>query len=126
MLRVKELHDRVAAQAADLSKWNETLEQRVADQLSQIERAGRVKRFHSPQVAELVLNKENEHLLDSRRRHVTVVFGDLRGFTAFAETAEPEEVMGILREYQSALGPLVHKYENTIERFIGDGFSGLV
>jgi class 3 adenylate cyclase len=122
MLRVKELHDKVAAQAADLAKWNKALEQRVADQLSQIERAGRLRRFLAPQIAEIVLNEGNEHLLDSHRRDVTVVFGDLRGFTAFAETAEPEEVMGILREYHSNLGPLVHKYEGTIERFIGDGF----
>jgi DNA-binding response OmpR family regulator len=104
MLRVKELHDAVAAQAADLAEWNKTLEERVANQLSQIERAGRLKRFLAPQVAELVLNEGNEHLLDSHRRDVTVVFGDLRGFTAFAETAEPEEVMGILREYHSNLG----------------------
>ena len=122
MLRVKELHDKIASQAADLAKWNKTLEERVAYQLTQIERAGRLKRFLAPQVAELVLNGGNEHLLDSHRRDVTVVFGDLRGFTAFAETAEPEEVMSILREYHSNLGPLVHKYEGTIERFIGDGF----
>src|SRR6478735_4121720 len=122
MLRVKELHDKIASQTADLAKWNKTLEERVAYQLTQIERAGRFKRFLAPQVAELVLNGGNEHLLDSHRRDVTVVFGDLRGFTAFAETAEPEEVMGILREYHCALGPLVHKYEGTIERFIGDGF----
>ncbi len=122
MLRVKELHDKISSQAADLAKWNKTLEQRVADQVSQIERVGRLKRFLAPQVADLVLNDGKEQLLDSHRRDVTVVFGDLRGFTAFAETAEPEEVMGILREYHSALGPLVHKYEGTIERFIGDGF----
>ena len=122
MLRVKELHDRVAAQAADLAKWNKMLEQRVVDQVSQLERAGRLKRFLAPQVAELVLSEGIEQLLDSHRHDVTVVFGDLRGFTAFAETAEPEEVMGILREYHTALGPLVHNYEGTIERFIGDGF----
>jgi adenylate cyclase len=122
MLRVKELHDKIASQATDLAKWNKTLEERVADQLSQIERASRLKRFLAPQVAELVLGEGNERLLDSHRREVTVVFGDLRGFTAFAETAEPEEVMGVLREYHSALGPIVHKYEGTIERFIGDGF----
>jgi class 3 adenylate cyclase len=122
MLRVKELHDKIASQAADLAKWNKTLEERVADQVSQIERASRLKRFLAPQVAELVLNDGKEQLLDSHRRDVTVAFGDLRGFTAFAETTEPEEVMGILREYHNALGPLVHKYEGTIERFIGDGF----
>jgi len=92
------------------------------DQLSQLERASRLRRFLAPQVAELVLDKDNEHLLDSHRRDVTVVFGDLRGFTAFAEAAEPEEVMAVLREYHGSLGPLVHKYGGTIERFIGDGF----
>ena len=122
MLRVKELHDKVATQAADLAKWNATLEQRVTDQLAVIERAGRLKRFLAPQVAELILSDGNEHLLESHRRDITVVFGDLRGFTAFAESAEPEEVMAILREYHSSLGPLVHKYEGTVERFIGDGF----
>ena len=90
---VEELRRQDCLQVADLATWNKTLEQRVADQLTQIERAGRLKRFLAPQVAELVLNGGNEHLLDSHRRDVTVVFGDLRGFTAFAETAEPEEVI---------------------------------
>ena len=122
MLRVKELHDKVAAQAADLAKWNKTLEERVADQRVQIERADRLKRFLAPQIAELILNEGNERLLDSHRRDITVVFGELRGFTAFAETAEPEEVIAVLREYHTHLGPIVHKYEGTVERFIGDGF----
>jgi adenylate cyclase len=122
MLRVKELHDKVATQAADLAKWNSTLEQRVADQLTQIERAGRLKRFLAPQIAELILNGGSEGILESHRRDVTVLFGDLRGFTAFAETAEPEEVTTVMRDYHSSLGPLVHKYEGTLERFLGDGF----
>src|SRR5262245_31927511 len=122
MLRVKELHDRVGAQAADLARWNKMLKQRVADQRVQIERADRLKRFLAPQIAELILNRGDEGLLDSHRRDITVVFGDLRGFTAFAETAEPEEVMAVLREYHTNLGPIVHKYEGTVERFIGDGF----
>jgi adenylate cyclase len=121
MLRVKELHDKVAAQAADLTKWNKTLEERVADQLTQIERAGRLKRFLAPQIAELVLNEGDEKVLESHRRDVTVVFCDLRGFTAFAETAEPEEVMAVLRDYHTHLGQLIHKYEGTLERFLGDG-----
>jgi adenylate cyclase len=121
MLRVKELHDKVAAQAADLAKWNKTLEERVADQLTQIERAGRLKRFLAPQIAELVLNGGDEKVLESHRRDVTVVFCDLRGFTAFAETAEPEEVMAVLRDYHAHLGKLIHKYEGTLERFLGDG-----
>jgi adenylate cyclase len=121
MLRVKELHDKVAAQANDLAQWNKTLEQRVADQLSQIERAGRLKRFLAPQIAELILSDGDERVLESHRRDVTVVFCDLRGFTAFAETAEPEEVMAVLREYHARLGVLIHQYEGTLERFLGDG-----
>ncbi len=121
MLRVKELHDKVSAQAADLAKWNTALEQRVSEQVTQIERAGRLKRFLAPQIAELVLSGGDEKVLESHRRDVTVVFCDLRGFTAFAETAEPEEVMAVLRDYHAHLGKLIHKYEGTLERFLGDG-----
>ena len=121
MLRVKELHDRTKLQAAELAELNETLERRVADQVVQIERAGRLKRFLSPQIADLVLASPTMELLESHRREVTVVFCDLRGFTAFAETAEPEEVMAVLREYHTALGALIHEFEGTLERFVGDG-----
>jgi adenylate cyclase len=122
MLRVKEMHDKIAAQAADLATWNRTLEKRVADQLDQIERVSRLKRFLAPQVAELIVAESNEHILESHRREITVVFGDLRGFSGFAETAEPEEVIAVLRDYHTNLGPLVHKYAGTLERFLGDGF----
>jgi adenylate cyclase len=122
MLRIKEMHDKIAFQAADLTLWNNTLEQRVADQLKQIERIGRLKRFLAPQIAELIVEEGNEQILESHRREVTVVFGDLRGFAGFAETAEPEEVISVLREYHLNLGPLVHKHEGTLERFLGDGF----
>jgi class 3 adenylate cyclase/CheY-like chemotaxis protein len=122
VLRIKELHDKVAAQAADLAVWNRTLEERVQQQLSEIERIGRLRRFLSPQVAELILSSgEDDKVLDSSRRAVTVVFCDLRGFTAFAETAEPEEVIAVLRDYHATLGTLIHKYEGTVERFAGDG-----
>jgi class 3 adenylate cyclase/CheY-like chemotaxis protein len=121
MLRMKELTDQVRAQAADLALWNKSLEERVASQLSQIERMSRLTRFVSPQVAELILSSGDDSILDSHRRQITVVFCDLRGFTAFAETAEPEEVMGVLQEYHSELGALIHKYEGTVERFAGDG-----
>jgi adenylate cyclase len=97
------------------------LEKRVADQLAEIERMGRLKRFLSPQIAEAVLASGDESLLESHRRDITVVFCDVRGFTAFAETAEPEEVTSFLREYHTRLGVLIHKYEGTLERFIGDG-----
>ena len=121
VLRIKDLHDRVTAQAADLAVWNKTLEQRVADQLGEIERVGRLKRFLSPQIAEAVLASGGESILESHRRDITVVFCDVRGFTAFSETAEPEDVIAFLREYHECLGTLVHKYEGTVERFTGDG-----
>jgi len=121
ILRVKALHDVVQEQAARLADWNRTLEQRVADQVAQLERLGDLKRFLPPQVAELILSAGDERLLESHRREVTVVFCDLRGFTAFAETAEPEEVMAVLKEYHEALGALIFRYEGTLERFVGDG-----
>ena len=120
-LERKHLLDQVRAQAADLATWNHTLEQRVAEQLAEIERVGRLKRFLSPQIAEIVMAKGNERLLESHRRDITVVFCDLRGFTAFAETAEPEEVMAVLQEYHAALGAQIHKFEGTVEHFAGDG-----
>jgi class 3 adenylate cyclase len=120
VLRVKALHDQVQAQAAELATWNRTLEHRVAEQVAEIERIGRLKRFLSPQVAQLV-SSGDERVLESHRREVTVVFCDLRDFTAFAEAAEPEEVIAVLREYHSALGALIDKFEGTIERFAGDG-----
>jgi class 3 adenylate cyclase len=121
MLRIKELHDRVEAQAAELAAWNGMLEQRVADQVEQIERVSRLKRFLSPQIADLILSSSTLEPLASHRRQVAIVFGDLRGFTAFAEIAEPEEVMAVMKEYHAALGWLVHEYEGTLERFLGDG-----
>src|SRR5262249_10599823 len=114
MLRIKALHDTVREQAArlevqaeQLAEWNHTLEQRVADQLAALDRMGRLKRFFSPQLAELLVSSAGAHLLESHRREVTVVFCDLRGFATFANTTEPEEVMGILREYHMAMGTLI-------------------
>jgi adenylate cyclase len=120
-LERKRLHDQVRAQAADLATWNQTLEKRVAEQLAEIERMGRLKRFLSPQIAAAVLASGDESVLESHRRDITVVFCDVRGFTAFAETAEPEEVTSFLHEYHTRLGALIHKYEGTLERFAGDG-----
>ena len=120
-LERKRLHDQVAAQAADLAAWNRTLEQRVEQQLAEIERVGRLKRFLSPQIAELILSSGDDRVLESHRSAVTVLFCDLRGFTAFSETTEPEEVMSVLREYHAALGQLIHKHQGTVERFAGDG-----
>ena len=93
----------------------------MADQLTEIERMHRLRRFLSPQIAELIVSSGGESVLESHRREITVVFCDLRGFTGFAETAEPEEVIKVLREYHEALGKLIHKYEATLERFAGDG-----
>jgi adenylate cyclase len=128
MLRIKSLHDtvqeqaqRLKAQSAELERWNATLEQRVRQQLAELERIGRLKRFFSPQVAELIVQGGADDPLQSHRREVTVVFLDLRGFTAFAEVAEPEEVMGVLREYHACMGKLVLAHEGTLERFAGDG-----
>ena len=114
LLRIKELHD-------ELAEWNRTLEQRVAAQVAQLERLDRLKRFFSPQLAELIVSGDAEDPLKSHRREVTVVFLDLRGFTSFAETAEPEEVMGVLREYHAEMGRLILEHEGTLERFTGDG-----
>src|SRR4030095_13635111 len=96
-------------------------EQRVAEQVSEIERVSRLKRFLAPQVAESIVSAGDEPLLKSHRRDVAMVFCELRGFTALAEKAEPEEVMEVLREYHAALGEIIHRFEGTLERFLGDG-----
>jgi adenylate cyclase len=114
LLRVKVLHD-------ELAEWNRTLEERVEAQVAQLERLDRLKRFFSPQLAELIVSGDAEDPLKSHRREVTVVFLDLRGFTSFAETSEPEEVMGVLREYHAEMGRLILEHEGTLERFTGDG-----
>lgn len=129
MLRQKALHDTVASQAkrledqaAQLSDWNRSLEQTVAEQVTELERMARLRRFLPEQVADLIVAASNgDALLQSHRREVTVVFCDLRGFTAFAETAEPEEVMTVLAEYHSCLGEQIVRHEGTLERFVGDG-----
>src|SRR5215813_3555023 len=121
ILRIKALHDQVQEQARQLADWNRTLEQRVAQQLAELERVSRLKRFLAPQIAESVVCAVDEGLLESHRCEVAVVFCDLRGFTALAETAEPEEVMQVLREYHAALGEIIHRFQGTLERFLGDG-----
>ncbi|HET8531018.1 MAG TPA: response regulator [Methylomirabilota bacterium] len=121
MLRIKQLHDTVQGLAEERAEWNRTLERRVEEQVDQLERLGRLRRFFSPQLAELIVAGGAEDPLKTHRREVTVVFLDLRGFTAFAETAEPEEVMGVLREYHAEMGKLILAHEGTLERFTGDG-----
>ena len=121
LLRIKRYHDTIEGQTAELAEWNRTLKQRVQEQVEQLERMGRLRRFLSPQLADLVVSSGDESFLDSHRRDITVVFCDLRAFTAFAETAEPEDVMGVLDDYYQALGDLVTRFEGTLERFTGDG-----
>ncbi len=129
MLRIKTLHDLVQDQAAklaeqtkELAAFNATLEARVNEQVGEIERMSRLKRFLSPQIADVVAaSGDAQSLLESHRREVSVLFCDLRGFTAFTETAEPEEVMRVLNDYHEALGALIDRYEATLERFAGDG-----
>jgi class 3 adenylate cyclase len=121
MLRIKALHDSVESLAAQLAEWNRTLEARVEAQVAQLDRLSRLRRFFSPQLAELIVDGGAGDPLQTHRREVAVVFLDLRGFTAFAETAEPEEVMGVLREYHAEMGALILAHEGTLERFAGDG-----
>jgi adenylate cyclase len=102
---------------------NASLERRVAEQVDELERVGRLRRFFSPQLAELIVNGGAEDPLKSHRREITVVYLDLRGFTAFAEVAEPEEVMGVLREYHQITGALITEFEGTLEHFTGDGIT---
>ena len=120
-LEKKRLHDQERRHRLELAEWNRTLEGRVAEQVAQLERLGRLKRFFSPQLAELIVAGGAQDPLKTHRREVTVVFVDLRGFTAFAETAEPEEVMDVLREYHAEMGRLILEHDGTLERFTGDG-----
>jgi class 3 adenylate cyclase len=113
MLRIKTLHDQ-------LEDWNRTLADKVQEQLNQLQRMEKLKRYLSPQIAATVLGDEND-LFKTHRREVTIVFVDLRGFTAFSDTAEPEEVINFLRHYHQEMGQLIFKFEGTLERFMGDG-----
>jgi adenylate cyclase len=121
MLRIKRLHDTVETLAAEVREWNASLERRVAEQVAELQRVGRLRRFFSPQLAELIVSGGAEDPLQSHRRDITVVFLDLRGFTSFAEGADPEEVMRVLRQYHAAAGELILEHEGTLERFAGDG-----
>jgi class 3 adenylate cyclase len=121
LARIKRYHDTITRQTAELAEWNAELEARVNAQLDELQRMNRLRRFLSPQVAELVINSGDDSILGSHRREIVVVFCDLRGFTAFAESSEPEEVMAVLAEYHAALGELIFRYQGTLERFTGDG-----
>jgi adenylate cyclase len=120
LLRIKALQDEVRAQKEELAQWNRTLEQRVREQLDQLERLGRLKSFFSPQLAEAIVAGGGEELLKTHRREISVVFIDLRGFTTFTDRAEPEEVMELLHAYHASMGRIVLDHGGTLERFAGD------
>ncbi|WP_336486645.1 response regulator [Methylobacterium nigriterrae] len=129
MLRIKALNDTVRAQAetleaqkAELARYNTLLAERVETQVGEIERIGRLRRFLSPQIADLIAAEGNDRsLLESHRREISVVFCDLRGFTAFTDTAAPEDALQVLREYHAATGEIISEFEGTLEHFAGDG-----
>ena len=121
LVRIKNYHDTIDRQTRELAAWNHELSQRVDAQVSELERANRLRRFLPPQMAELVLDSGDESFLESHRADIVVVFCDLREFTSFAESSEPEEVMGVLGQYHAALGDLVFRFGGTLERFMGDG-----
>jgi len=121
MLRIKALHDTVAAQAEEIARWNATLERRVAEQVTELEQVSRLKRFFSPQLADAIVAGGAMDPLRPHRREISVVFLDLRGFTAFAEMSEPEEVSDVLSAYHAEVGRLILEHEGTLERFTGDG-----
>lgn len=118
LLRIKAYQDTIETQAAELTVWNRTLEARVQQQVEELERLSRLRRFLAPQLVELIAG--DELLLQGHRAEITTLYCDLRGFTAFAETVEPEEMMVLLREYHQAIGPLVVDFEATLDRFAGD------
>jgi adenylate cyclase len=114
MLRIKALHDEVQT-------LNQGLESKVREQVDELERVGRLRRFLAPQLAQAIVSAGDEKILENHRREVVAMFCDLRGFTGFSETAEPEDIMQVLTEYHGAVGPLIRKYEGTLDRFTGDG-----
>lgn len=119
LVRLKRYHDTIERQATELAAWNAELEQRVAHNVAELDRTNRLRHFLSPQLADVVVG--DQELLASHRREIVVVFCDFHGFTTFAETSEPEEVMGVLAEYHAVVGSGVHRHEGTLERFTGDG-----
>ena len=121
---LRELHERtaqLASQSQELAKLNQQLEQRVSDQVGEIERMSRLRRFLPPQVADLIVASGTEKQLESHRREITALFCDLRGFTGFSESADPEDVMALLRDYHAAIGEIIIKFSGTLERYAGDG-----
>ena len=118
---LRERTSQLEAQSQEVVKLNQQLEQRVADQVGEIERMGRLRRFLPPQVADLIVALGTEKQLESHRREITALFCDLRGFTGFSESSDPEDVMALLRDYHAAIGEIIIKYSGTLERYAGDG-----
>jgi adenylate cyclase len=118
---IRDKNRQLEEQAAQIAEWNARLEVRVTEQVTQIGQMSKLTRFLSPKVSDLIMSGDADDPLKTRRREITVVFVDLRGFTGFTETAEPEEVMGVLREYHAELGRAIMAYDGTIEHFAGDG-----
>jgi len=114
MLRIRDAH-------LQLEEFNRSLEERVRQQVKEIERMGRLRRYFSPQLAQRLLDDTRKDIMQSHRREITVVFLDLRGFTSFSDSAEPEEIMEVLREFHRTVGPIIFQYHGTLERFAGDG-----
>jgi adenylate cyclase len=120
LVRIKQYHDTIQSQAAELAEWNRTLEARVGEQVEELEKMSRLRRFLSPTLAELILS-QGENILESHRREIAVLFADLRGWTSFSATTEPEEVMGVIRSFHEAMGNLIIEFEATVGWFAGDG-----
>jgi class 3 adenylate cyclase/CheY-like chemotaxis protein len=121
LLRIKRYQDRIAEQSAELAEWNRGLEERVKGQVEEIGRLGRLRRFLSPQLADLVVTSGDEGFLRPHRRQIACAFCDFRGFSAFCETAEPEEVTEVLATYHEEMGRLIREYGATVDHFAGDG-----
>jgi class 3 adenylate cyclase len=120
LVRIKRYHDTIEAQRVELAEWAKTLEARVDAQVEELEHVNRLRRFLSPTFAELIVS-QGEEILESHRREIAVLFADLRGWTAFSANTEPEEVMGVIREFHSAMGELIQRFEATVGWFAGDG-----
>jgi class 3 adenylate cyclase len=118
---LRERTGQLEMQSQEVVELNQQLERRVADQVGEIERMGRLRRFLPPQVADLIVASGTEKQLESHRREITALFCDLRGFTGFSESSDPEDVMALLREYHAAIGEIIVRYSGTLERYAGDG-----
>jgi adenylate cyclase len=125
LLRVKDLYDKIQTQAAELEEWNAKLETRVQSQVAQMEQLSRLKQFLSPQVADLIISSGDESLLESHRSQIAALFCDLRDFTHFSETAEPEDVIAVLQSYHSEMGRLIYDFEGSIDHRAGDGIMAI-